>query len=311
MLLSYVISCFNASETIEYCLTSITEEVAGDYEVIVVDDGSTDNSMQLITNFLNTHPQNTIKVISQSNQGSASARNVGLKEASGEFVFFCDSDDAVFSTQILELCSEMSDRDIGVGNYTKSKTLGGTPYFISATDTEIPSRNRLEKDSWREKLVARKCWWTIVYRREFLTSENVKFLPTFEEAGGFFVLDDLFFLFQVFSLNPRILMSDRVVYRYTQETSQHDQSYLSQLKLQPQAARVYRNHIQSFSSAERIRATNFMINRLLGTFKLVSKQMTILEKAHWSLALMAFYEPLTLKDKLKLPLRITKMLSPL
>lgn len=90
---------YNASQTISECLTSVLEQTYCDIEIIVVDDGSTDNSVELAKEYLqskNCH----YKIISQLNAGPSVARNRGIKEAQGEYIAFLDSDDTWHSDKL-------------------------------------------------------------------------------------------------------------------------------------------------------------------------------------------------------------------
>lgn len=92
--ISVVIPVYNAEKTICECVDSVVDElVASDlsYEVILVDDGSTDNSLALCRQYSETNP--CIKVIAQKNSGPSVARNTGIKSACGEFIALNDADD--------------------------------------------------------------------------------------------------------------------------------------------------------------------------------------------------------------------------
>lgn len=88
-LLSIVVPNYNNGSFIERCLESILCSKRKDFEVIVVDDGSTDDSVDIVRKIEDMR----LKVFTQENQGVSAARNYGIKEARGEFVTFCDSDD--------------------------------------------------------------------------------------------------------------------------------------------------------------------------------------------------------------------------
>ncbi len=83
---SIIVPVYNTEKYLERCLDSIKEQTISDYEVIVVNDGSTDNSKDIIKKY-------PYKVINQKNQGLSMARNNGVKEARGEYIIFLDSDD--------------------------------------------------------------------------------------------------------------------------------------------------------------------------------------------------------------------------
>lgn len=88
-----IIPAFNASRTIALALMSIASQTVGAYEIIVVDDGSTDNTAEICR-------RKNVKVISTKNQGPGAARNVGVREATGDIVMFLDADDTWMPTKI-------------------------------------------------------------------------------------------------------------------------------------------------------------------------------------------------------------------
>ena len=92
--LSVVIPCYNCSQTIEACVASVIAECEVNkivYEILLIDDGSSDNTLSLCNGLKNKNPN--IRVFTQKNSGPSVARNRGIKEARGEFVAFNDSDD--------------------------------------------------------------------------------------------------------------------------------------------------------------------------------------------------------------------------
>ena len=88
---SIIVPVYNASHTLERCLDSILNQGFRSFEVICVDDGSSDSSWEMLGNYALRDPR--VRRFSQSNAGPAVARNRGLKEALGEYVLFVDSDD--------------------------------------------------------------------------------------------------------------------------------------------------------------------------------------------------------------------------
>ena len=94
MLVSVIIPVYNSENTIHRCIESVIislERVTKDYEIICVDDGSTDNSLRLLNEIASNNPK--IVVVHQENAGAATARNKGLELAKGEYIAFNDSDD--------------------------------------------------------------------------------------------------------------------------------------------------------------------------------------------------------------------------
>lgn len=89
--ISVIIPCFNSENTIKRCINSVLNQTYNNIEVIVVNDGSTDNTLEII-NFIELNNIN-VKVYNKLNGGVSSARNYGLEKATGEYVIFLDADD--------------------------------------------------------------------------------------------------------------------------------------------------------------------------------------------------------------------------
>lgn len=94
-MVSVVIPMYNSAGTIERALKSVCDQYyKGQIEIIVVNDGSTDNSQNVVENFIHDHPNNDVKLINQENGGVSKARNTGLRNAKGDYIALLDSDDA-------------------------------------------------------------------------------------------------------------------------------------------------------------------------------------------------------------------------
>ena len=89
---SIIIPCYNSEHTIVRALLSVLHQTETDYEIIIVDDGSTDDTVKIAEHFFTKHSC-TWKILTGSNQGAAGARNKGAQAAQGEFLAFLDSDD--------------------------------------------------------------------------------------------------------------------------------------------------------------------------------------------------------------------------
>ena len=92
-MLSFVVPVYNVEQYLEECLNSICRQTYTDIEIICVDDGSIDYSLNILQKYAELDSR--IIVLKQCNQGAASARNNGLQVAKGEYVLFVDSDDVV------------------------------------------------------------------------------------------------------------------------------------------------------------------------------------------------------------------------
>lgn len=105
--ISLIIPAYNVDKYIEDCLYScINQEVSPrTYEIVVVNDGSTDKTESIINRFIKENPKYQIKIISQENRGLSVARNIGVKYSTGEFIWFIDSDDWIRQSCLSEIIS--------------------------------------------------------------------------------------------------------------------------------------------------------------------------------------------------------------
>ena len=129
--ISVIIPIFNAEKFIETCLKSVLKQTLSDIEVILINDGSTDSSVDKIKEICKTDKR--ITLLSQPNSGSGIARNFGLKFAKGEFIAFMDADDWYPDSDILETLynkAKLNNASICGGSFSNSKNGIVTKKFI-------------------------------------------------------------------------------------------------------------------------------------------------------------------------------------
>ena len=105
--ISVVTPLYNKATEVERCLLSVLKQSISPGEVIIVDDGSTDASRQIVERLIAEHPEANIRLITQSNSGVSAARNRGISEARGHYVALLDADDYYASGYIAEVCRLM------------------------------------------------------------------------------------------------------------------------------------------------------------------------------------------------------------
>lgn len=93
-MISVIIPVYNAADTVEKALLSVkNQRCEEEMEIIVVNDGSTDQSAEVVQDFMKDDPELQISLINQTNKGVSEARNVGMRAAKGEFIALLDADD--------------------------------------------------------------------------------------------------------------------------------------------------------------------------------------------------------------------------
>ena len=130
-LISIIVPVYNVEKYIKKCIDSIISQSYKKYELIIVDDGSTDNSRQII----DSYNDERIKVISQKNKGLSGARNTALKHITGEYVMFVDGDDWLDENCLLECVARIDDdTDIIIFPFKKEDDKKTTDVRIFASD---------------------------------------------------------------------------------------------------------------------------------------------------------------------------------
>lgn len=117
MKVSIIVPVYNVEEYVTQCLESINN-MSINYEIIIVNDGSTDNSLEKVNEFANIY-NGDIKVVNKKNEGLSSARNVGIQNANGDYLFFLDSDDYIDKLMFESFVKDVirDDADMGFANY--------------------------------------------------------------------------------------------------------------------------------------------------------------------------------------------------
>ena len=111
-LISVIVPVYNVEEYLEECLDSIKSQTYKNIEVILVNDGSTDNSQAICERYCQQDPR--FQLINQENRGLSGARNRGIQESTAEFITFVDSDDIIKDDMLYQLIEKMDSEDIDI-----------------------------------------------------------------------------------------------------------------------------------------------------------------------------------------------------
>lgn len=130
---SIVVPVYNVEQYLERCLDSIRSQSYEKLEIILVDDGSTDNSSGICDRYAEI--DNRIKVIHKTNGGLSDARNVGLENATGDYVYFCDSDDYIEKELIHDCIEAISGKDCDIVMFAYYRLQNG---FLSVCKENLP-----------------------------------------------------------------------------------------------------------------------------------------------------------------------------
>lgn len=176
MKLSVVIPVRNGARHLPACLDSLLSQTLKPDEVIVVDDGSTDGTFQVLADY--AEKMSALRVIRQQNRGASAARNAGLEEARGRFLAFMDADD-IASPDLYRTLVEMAEADqldIALCNalyYFDGREPERLIYPNESDTTVMAGGDFLEQRLSRNSLL--HVVWNQLYRRDFLTGLNLRF----------------------------------------------------------------------------------------------------------------------------------------
>lgn len=205
--LSIIIPVYNVERYLKVCLESVAQQHLSDYEVIMVDDGSTDGSGAICDEYAAKYPQ--FRVIHQENQGISAARNAGVTEAKGKYLLFLDSDDFLVPNSLSILLELANKNDLDV--------LGFNLIYVAENCNESPIKQSEMLDHVevmsgfeymaRNNFVA-QVWWYVV-RRELIVGNDIKF-----PVGH--MLEDAAFNVRLFSRAQRMAQVPNAIYCYRQ-----------------------------------------------------------------------------------------------
>ncbi|KAG4102901.1 nucleotide-diphospho-sugar transferase [Neocallimastix lanati (nom. inval.)] len=186
--LTIVVPVFNTASYLGRCINSILNQTFKDFELICVDDGSTDNSMEVLEKFKTT--DNRVKIIHfEQNKGASAARNAGIENAKGEYIGFVDSDDYIDERFYENLLQNSNGYDIVVGQLALSTNISKFYY------------NREYKKHWPI--------YDSIWRKNFLNENNIRYDETLRTGN------DYPFNILAYKYNPRVLkLPDEGIYYY-------------------------------------------------------------------------------------------------
>ncbi len=179
VILSVIIPVYNAENTIREALDSLLGQSLKEIEVICVDDGSKDRSVDVIREYLKKDPR--VSLITQKNQFAGAARNAGIDAAKGEYLFFLDADDYVLDYALEAACAKARKhrldclkflsltRDEKTGAYVDKRRNSGSMLRPEDFDRLL----KVEKDSPLLKISVTP--WSGIYRRSFVLEKNCRF----------------------------------------------------------------------------------------------------------------------------------------
>ena len=267
--LSIIVPIYNVEKYLDFGLKSlVVQKGFSDYEIILVNDGSTDSSVKIASIY--AHKYKNIKIINKENGGVSSARNIGIKNASGKYICFFDPDDTVDETYYYNLLRLIEKQyDLGVVNY---KTISKSGMKIKKKHIKRVVEGNDALRSFLSGGIIGNNLWDKIFKAEIV--KQIKFNESIR------VGEDMLFVFQYLRKASRIVINTDLVgynYRINDESAMHssfNSHFFDALKVSEEMTSIYQhdNSLNSFCMAheahERCKLLEYMLkNGGKGQFK--------------------------------------------
>lgn len=236
-MISIIIPVYNKEKYIKKCLESITNQTYKNIEIIVINDGSTDNSENIIKEF--AKKEKRIKVFTQSNGGVSKARNQGLKYASGEYILFVDADDYVEADYVEKMVAYKE--DLIVCGYINVQKNGNKINYIK--NKVFYDKNEIIKNSLKKENNSLMVTpYVKLFKHNIITKNNLNFDETMNFG------EDTCFVFEYIKNIKSMRFIEYYGYYNINVQGTLSRRYVSNIK--EQTKKVY-NVIKSFDINER------------------------------------------------------------
>lgn len=241
MKISIIIPVYNTEKYLLRCVQSVIDEVVIDKEVILVDDGSTDASSDMCDAYANQY--SFIKVVHISNSGPATAKNMGFKYATGNYVAFIDSDDKVYKDMFSKMLvlADQHNADIVCCNYIQIDEEGNISHTECSHKNYVLNTEEGLKHLLMKNMIYSQCW-TKIYRRKMLEEYKVF------NVDGLKTDEDFIYNLYAFIHSKTVCIIDEPLYVYT-----HRQDSLSK--------DYFKKHISQFIDNMQLRLE--MVDRVI------------------------------------------------
>ena len=210
--ISVVIPVFNTECYLSTCLDSVLNQTLENIEVICIDDGSTDNSLEILKKY--QKKDNRVKIISKDNEGQGVARNIGISEAIGEYIAFVDSDDFIKKTMLEKLYNSCKNNNLDLvmckvaSFYELSNEINDSLWYYS-----LGVFNDFEKRVFSHKdTLEFTCEISVTpYNKLYKTSLIKKYDINFAEN---LIFEDEVFFYDVYLKAKKVSSVDETLYYY-------------------------------------------------------------------------------------------------
>lgn len=188
MKITVAIACHNLEDLIQECLDSVILQDYQDLEVLVVDDHSTDHSVEVVNKMIKEHLERDIRlIVNEENLGLCKVRNISIDEARGDTIFFIDGDDTIEPGTLSMFCKRMEETGVEVvcGSFRKTNLDGTTILTKQFPDDTV--KGDFAFATYIERNIKGFFWlplWNNLYRLEFLRAHDIRCATQYRKHEG-------------------------------------------------------------------------------------------------------------------------------
>ncbi len=206
--ISIIIPVYNVGKFLDKTLNSLINQTYKNIEIICVNDGSTDNSLEILQKF--TEKDKRIKVLTQPNSGPATARNNGLENMTGKYVMFCDADDWFEPTMAEEMINaiEENNADFVVCDTNVVDEFEGIDRCDSRNGYKISYEGLKKFNSFQEIQNVSFTLWNKIFKKSIIDKHNISF------PDGNYYYEDTAFTFQYLLASNHAFFINKKLYNY-------------------------------------------------------------------------------------------------
>jgi len=202
-----IIPVFNCEQYLQECLDSVYAQTFSDYEIIAINDGSTDSSVEILERNASKHKN--LRLLNQPNHGQGYARNRAISRARGAYVLFVDADDYIAADLLASTVRIAEADDADAVNFNWQMLVPGAagPDTLVADNVEVFAGEKSLSGEGCERFLQKRNYyaWDSLYRRDFINAHEIHF-------GEGYIYEDYEFVVGVASHATRISIIDRPLY---------------------------------------------------------------------------------------------------
>lgn len=211
IVLSVIVPVYNVENYLAQCLESILKQPMMNFEVICVNDGSTDHSLEILREYKSRDSR--VKVIDKLNSGYGDSVNIGFQAATGEYVSIVESDDSVCEYALTDLCivALALEADVVKGNYNLCQTTSSLRELYENI-SHLPDYQILSPEDRSRLFFVAPSIWSGIYKKSFLEKNELRFLNT---PGASY--QDTSFAFKVWACAEKVVLIQKPIINYRQD----------------------------------------------------------------------------------------------